>query len=278
MPWAAASIVGNTGMPSASISRTASSGPRLIDDQQPVGPAACAPRRARRGRRRAAGGCRATATGTARSRRCRARPARPTASSAGSPAGSTSAPWRPPDCAAASGTTDRMRAWVASASAGSDSPARRIASAISMPKPPEAASSVTRVALRQAVRHSSEAAWPMSSSFRRWHPQRPVATEDRVEHRVRAGERAGVRAAAAWPRSVAPIFSTITGLRCSRAMASASISRRALRQVSMQHRITRGRRVARQRGDRRRRCRRRTRCRSAMKRLTPMPRWATSAW
>ncbi len=150
----------------------------------------------------------------------------------------------------ASGSTAWMRSLVCGDSGGSDKPRRLIASAIRMPKPPEAATSVTRSPWGRRPGPSREAAWPTSSRLSTectrsapW--RRKTASKTASE----PGSAPVWEAAAAWPLSVAPIFSTITGLPASRAMASAANSRSASRQVSMQHRMTRVCGIPGQRGD-----------------------------
>lgn len=173
------------------------------------------------------------------------------------------------------GTASRMRAWVCGARGGKASPASLMASAIMMPKPPEAATSVTASLRGRRPGISSEAAWPMSirasTDRTRSTPWRRKMASITASEPVSAPV---CEAAAAWPFSVEPIFSTMTGLPCSRARRRASISLPACRQVSMQHRMMR---VA---GSSARAAMPSATSTSAsfpvaMKRLTPMPRRAT---
>ena len=106
------------------------------------------------------------------------------------------------------GTASRIRALVAfSKFAASSCRPQPIASAIMMPNPPEAATSVTASSGAAGVpRPAGQAAWPTSSSSSKGAREHAIATEDGIEDRVRARQRAGVRgrsglAAAPWNRS-----------------------------------------------------------------------------
>ena len=172
------------------------------------------------------------------------------------------------------GTAARIRSCVCAASGGSVMPASDMASAIMMPKPPDAATSVTARVVGSRLGSSRLAAWLI------WNRSSRLRTRNAPWRLNTASKTASdpasapvCDAAAACPAVVAPILSITTGLRSRRAMSSAAVSLPASRQVSMQHKM---RRVA---GS----------CASAampsatstsaslpvaMKRLTPMPRCA----
>ncbi|MNS89253.1 hypothetical protein D3C72_1232590 [compost metagenome] len=136
------------------------------------------------------------------------------------------------------GTASWMRCCVRRASAGRVIPASLMASAIMMPKPPEAATSVTASLRGSRFGISIDAAWPMSISAStertRSTPWRRKTASMTASDPVSAPV---CEAAACWPFSVEPIFNTMTGLPRWRARRSALISLVASRQVSMQHRM-----------------------------------------
>ena len=138
----------------------------------------------------------------------------------------------------AKGTTERMRRCVASSGVGNSSPAALAASASSTPKPPEAVSSTVRLP-RGSRSPSTAAAWPRSSSASTLGTRTAPARRNTASKTASDPASAPVcDAAAAWPASVAPIFSTITGLPARLAASRAATSRGASRQVSSTQRMT----------------------------------------